>query len=268
MAARKSQVDMLLAASAKARVDVRGVGVEMSAMVDCFAHVYRRKADANSTTCYVDIGSQGSRVVIARGGRIVFMRSFPVGGDEMNAAVAARLKLHGEDARLLRQKLAHGQIVLSDRPPREAQAIGEVVGATAEEPLYIDQDTGISIRVEKAIGGPLCTIVEELQRCIGDHDRTFPAALVDRVVLCGGEARNRMVFKSISTGLGVATQVGDPMVRLSKSSPGAGGIDRRQPQPMWSVSLGLAMGPAKVSGELPATVIPEIRAVGSAREAA
>src|ERR1019366_3478505 len=260
MAAKKSHVDMLLAALGRARVDVRGLAVEMTAMVDCFAHVYRRKADANSTSCYLDIGCQGSRVVIARGGRIVFMRSCPVGGDEMTAAVATRLKLHNEDARLLRHKLSHAQIASVDRPARPESAEG-TLSLAPDEPLYIDQDTGIAMRVEKAISGPLYTIVEELQRCLGDHDATFPTAPVDRVVLCGGEARNRMVFKYISAALSVPTQVGDPMVRLSKSAQAGSGIDRRQPQPMWAVSLGLAMGPAKVSSELPDAAVTEPRAV-------
>jgi type IV pilus assembly protein PilM len=268
MAAKKAHVDALLGAAAKARVDVRGLTVEMSAMVDCFAHVYRRKADANSTTCYLDIGSQGSRVVIARGGRIVFMRSCPVGGDEMNAAVANRLKLQTEDARLLRQKLSHSQMGLADRPARGPEGEKEAEAPTPEEPLYIDQDTGISARVEKAIRGPLYTIVEELQRCLADHNGTFPGAPVDRVVVCGGEARNRLVFKYISAAVEVATQIGDPMVRLSKSAQAGAGIDRRQPQPMWAVSLGLTMGPAKLTSAMPATVIVPVRIPALAREAA
>jgi type IV pilus assembly protein PilM len=268
MAAKKSHVDMLLAASGRARVDVRGLAVEMTAMVDCFAHVYRRKADANSTTCYLDIGCQGSRVVIARGGRIVFMRSAAVGGDAMTAAVATRLKLHSEDARLLRHKLSHAQIASGDRPAREPQDADGAPAASPDEPLHIDQDTGIAMRVEKAISGPLYTIVEELQRCLGDHDATFSGAPVDRVVLCGGEARNRTVFKYISAAMSIPTQVGDPMVRLSKSAQAGSGIDRRQPQPMWSVSLGLAMGPAKVTSELPASVVKETLVAAANREAA
>jgi hypothetical protein len=46
--------------------------------------------------------------------------------------------------------------------------------------------------------------------------------------------------------MGLAAQVGDPMVRLAKVAeiPPDAGIDPTQPQPNWAVALGLSMGPA------------------------
>jgi Tfp pilus assembly PilM family ATPase len=110
--------------------------------------------------------------------------------------------------------------------------------------------------------------VEQLERCREDHDAIFSGAPVDRIVLCGGEARNRLVSKYISSAINIATQVGDPMVRLSKSAQAGTGIDRRQPQSMWAVSLGLTMGPAKMQSELPASLSPIAPLLSPAREAA
>ena len=46
--------------------------------------------------------------------------------------------------------------------------------------------------------------------------------------------------------MGLAAQVGDPLVRMGRISEIGieSGIDRRQPQPGWAVAIGLSMGPA------------------------
>ena len=46
--------------------------------------------------------------------------------------------------------------------------------------------------------------------------------------------------------MGIAAQVGDPLCRMSKHTlPGVEiGIDRRVPQPGWTIAIGLSMGPA------------------------
>jgi type IV pilus assembly protein PilM len=109
MAASRELVNQLLAAASKARLDVVGMNVEPKALVDCFAHVYRRKADAEFTTLFVDIGAAASRAVIARGTQILFGRVIPVGGDHFSRAVAAAMKSSLEDAKVLRIKLAQMQ---------------------------------------------------------------------------------------------------------------------------------------------------------------
>jgi hypothetical protein len=45
--------------------------------------------------------------------------------------------------------------------------------------------------------------------------------------------------------MGLAAQVGDPLVRMGRISEIGieSGIDRRQPQPGWAVAIGLSMGP-------------------------
>ena len=81
------------------------------------------------------------------------------------------------------------------------------------------------------------------------HDATFPNRPVDRLIFVGGESRHRGLCQRIAQALGVAAQVGDPMVRMGRISDVgvASGIDRRQPQPGWAVAIGLSMGPARVN---------------------
>ncbi len=109
MAANRELVNQLLAAASRAKLDVVGMNVEPKALVDCFAHVYRRKSDVDITNCFLDIGCTASRAIVSRGSRILFARVIPIGGDHFNRAVAEALKVPFEDAKILRIKLAHQQ---------------------------------------------------------------------------------------------------------------------------------------------------------------
>jgi type IV pilus assembly protein PilM len=268
MAAKRANVDALLQAAARAKLDVTGMTVEPSAMVDCFGHVYRRPSDAQAMTCYLDIGASGTRVVIARAGKILFMRSVPIGGDALNAAVADALKVHPDDARILRQKLTHSQTEGSERG--EARA---VLAADAEDPMALvakaaapaqskpiaatkpssHEDKGISAHIEAAMQPPLDKVIDELRMCRRYYEATFPDAPLERIIFGGGESRNRFVCQYVAQAMGLSAQLGDPMARLSRAGTIGmeSSIDRRHPQPAWSVALGLTMGPAKIAAQGP-----------------
>jgi hypothetical protein len=71
-------------------------------------------------------------------------------------------------------------------------------------------------------------------------------------VFVGGEARSRWICQHLAQELGIAAQVGDPLVRMSRVSnisPDSG-IDRRQPQPNWSVAIGLSLGPLSAANAM------------------
>ncbi|HEY7115566.1 MAG TPA: pilus assembly protein PilM [Tepidisphaeraceae bacterium] len=125
MAAARETVNMLLAAAAKAKLDVVGMNVEPMAIVDCFNHVFRRKADQKSVTCFIDIGFKSSRAIIAEGSRILFARSIPTGGEHLNRAVAQALGIGAEEAKLLRIKLCQAQPSLDEHRAKQEIRSGE-----------------------------------------------------------------------------------------------------------------------------------------------
>ena len=89
MAAARDTVNALLSSAAKAKFDVVGMNVEPMAIVDCFGHVYRRKADQKSVSFFIDIGWKSTRAIIAEGSHILFARTIPVGGEHLNRAVGS-----------------------------------------------------------------------------------------------------------------------------------------------------------------------------------
>jgi type IV pilus assembly protein PilM len=243
MAAAKELINQYLSAASRAKLDIVGMNVEPRALVDCFGHVYRRKSDAEVTSCLVDIGCTATRAVIARAGQILFARIIPIGGDHFNRAAAAALKINFEDARILRVQLAQGP--LANDEPRDKQNIAEAPASP--------QTDGKAEIVEQACAEPLTRLIEELDRCRRYYEATFPNKPVDRLIFVGGEARQRMLCQQIARQMSLAAQLGDPLVRMSRTSEIGieSGIDRRQPQPGWAVAVGLSMGPVAV----PATMV-------------
>jgi type IV pilus assembly protein PilM len=278
MAARRDLVDQLLASAAKAKLDVIGMNVEPKALIDCFSRVYRRKSDAEATTCYLDIGCNSSRAIIARGTQILFARIIQIGGEHFSRAVATQLKIPLEEARLLRAKQAAAQ------PPTEAQREKtEVPPQPAASETPKDDDRALqgefallgaalsaakkqeaaanaapatpaaaadpSQRLEQACREPLAKLVEELALCRRYHESTFPNRPLDRLIFLGGEARQRSLCQSIARELGVAAQIGDPLARMGRTTEVGieSGIDRRLPQPSWGVAIGLSMGPVNAA---------------------
>jgi type IV pilus assembly protein PilM len=262
MAASRDMVHQLLDSAGRARLDVVGMNVEPLAVLHCFGHVYRRKSDAELTTCYVDIGCAGTRAVIARGQQVLFARAIALGGDHFTSAVANALKLSAQDAKLLRLRLAALQPVLSARQEKtqvvvdqaalkqEFALLGAGLGSTAAgagdtaESQGNDNSRQLQ-QVEAACRGSVLKLAEELDLCRRYYEATFPSRPVDRLIFLGGEARHRGLCQSIAQHLGIAAQVGDPLVRMGRTSEVGveSGIDRRQPQPAWAVAIGLSLGP-------------------------
>ena len=100
-------------------------------------------------------------------------------------------------------------------------------------------------RVEQASREPLNKLIEELDLCRRYYEATFPNKPVQRLVFIGGEARQRSLCQHVARELGIAAQLGDPLVRMGRISDVGveSGIDRRQPQPSWAVAIGLSLGP-------------------------
>jgi type IV pilus assembly protein PilM len=256
-AAGRELVNQMLAAAARAKLDVIGMNIEPKAIIDCFSHVYRRKNDETATTCYVDIGCTASRAVVARGGEMVFARTIPVGGDQFSRAVADAMKISLQEAKILRVRLCANQTTSDE--PREKRQVNEVPPAQERpvpEQTSVDQSFALlssaitkhekeaaaiappsapaapapkpvadepegdeeATKVNRACREPLLKLVEELNLCRRYYESTFPNATIDRLVFIGGEAR--------LSDIGIES-----------------GIDRRVPQPGWAVALGLSMGP-------------------------
>ena len=226
MSADRQIVNDLLNAARRGRLEVIGMNVEPKAVVDCFSHVYRRVSDSLQTICFVDVGSASTRAIIARGGRLLFAQSLPIGGDRLCTAWATACGASLEEARLSRIRLQQ---------------------TVAQEP---DQ---IARRAEMEAACRACEqqLVAALNDCLAAFAKTGEAARVDRLICIGSEARDAGFCTRLAEGTALAGQVGDPLVRMGRiSNIGVEtGIDRRQAQPGWAVAIGLSMGPSPMAAD-------------------
>ncbi len=283
MAAAREMVNQLLAAASRAKLDIVGMSVEPSAIVDCFGHIYKRKEDRTSISCYVDVGCASSRAMIAQGSQILFARSIKIGGEHLNRAVASNLGMSMEDAKMLRLKLCYQQPAVEDAHHR--QDVDEVVAPEREQAARVNRNASFRVGAETDQGGvatlveagrspaakkagrlpvdpiaqqqlveeacrePLGQLSAELDLCRRYYESTFPSKPVDRLIFVGGEAKHRSVCQSIAHDVGLPAQVGDPLVRMGRTTSIGieSGIDRRQAQPGWAVAIGLSLGPTETS---------------------
>ena len=151
---------------------------------------------------------------------------------------------------LLGAAMATERAAESPAAPASAVAVMEAAAPAAAAAPGDEELLKQARLVEQACREPLGRLVEELELCRRYYEATFPKAPIDRLVFVGGEARQKSLCQQIARRMGLAAQVGDPMVRLNKNGD-AGietGIDRRQPQPGWSVAIGLSMGPGAGAG--------------------
>jgi type IV pilus assembly protein PilM len=270
MAAARQLVNDMLSAASKAKLNVIGMNVEPSALIDCFGHIYRRKEDKIAVSCYVDIGSTSSRAIIAQGSQILFARTIKIGGDHLNRAVAASLKLNLDDAKMLRIKLCYQHPSLED--PHQKQSVeleekavapqrvnrkvkfrdgsdssldGGVAVATEDETSVQQVDSRTQYQqVSNAVAEPLAQLAAELDLCRRYYESTFPSKPVDRLIFVGGEAKHRTLCQYLAGEMGLPAQVGDPLVRMGRTTQVGieSGMDRRQAQPGWAVAIGLSLG--------------------------
>jgi type IV pilus assembly protein PilM len=266
MAARRDMVELMLAAATKARLDVTGMNVEPRALVDCFSRIHRRKTDTETATMFADIGNVATRAVITHRGQIRFARVIPIGGEHLTRAVADAMHITHEEARVLR--FNHAATAAPEAPPATVRQVAPPAatesegssfaflglapppGGTAEKTVVVEAPPITKPRlasettIETATREPIARLIEELSLGRRYYEATFANAPVQRLVFVGGEANQRDMCQHVAKELGVAAQVGDPLVRMGKFAD-AGvetGIDRRKQQPGWAVAIGLSMG--------------------------
>jgi type IV pilus assembly protein PilM len=267
MATPREFVNQLLDAAARAKLDVTGVNIEPRAVVDCFANVYRRKTDQDVVNCVVDIGASATRAMVIRGDEILFARSILLGGDHFTRAVATAMNVPFEQAKLLRVQAAaqtaagaleerrDARQVESARPATSPAAVSSAAApeessfallnaaTRAPEPRPAPAPVPLG-QPEQACLEPLGKLIDELNLCRRYHESTFPNRTISRLVFVGGEARQRWMCQHIARQMQLAAQVGDPLVRMGRTTEVGveSGIDRRHPQPGWAVAIGLSMG--------------------------
>ena len=261
----------------KCRLEVVGVHSELIAMQKAFEHLHRRKGDEKTTTLYVDLGWNQSKVAIGHGTRLMFARTIQLGGSQFDQIVSQALKCDLATARAHRLKSDQQQFISSgtvSTSTSAAHASAEPVSAGASAAAVHgssgQRESASGVATERRSGqiprelrfkvapgkGPnpptnvdfaelLDSLSDELSMSLRYHQSLFPERPIDRVIFLGGEARFTGLCQHLARTLRIPAQLGDPLARFAAEAGRltTPGVNFSQPQPGWAVVCGLCAAP-------------------------
>jgi type IV pilus assembly protein PilM len=207
LACHRPVLDQLLSVVDKAGLRAMAVDIEPSALLRCYAKQFRREGDKGHRAMFVRLGPSTTSVVIAQGAEAIFVKYIDVGGEQLDDAVAAHLKISSDEAAALRR---HNSDRRADQQnPDVARSVSEATRPVVER------------------------LVSELSLCIRYHSVTFRGQALDRLVLGGSEAVQGLV-DALAMRLDVKCELGDPLRSYESQASSA-----RRGQ--WDVAAGLAL---------------------------
>ncbi len=244
MATPRECIRRLLSGLKDVKLEPVGMHSEFTAVIRAFEPVSRRADDDARTTIYLDIGAGTTKIMIGHGPKLVFARIVEIGARHLDELVSEQLSCDLAEARRLRAAL---------EDPCPARKIPEPAQSQAAEPAP-EQDgsqaTPVAIAEPAALPPqadltePLELLIDEVRLSLRYHDSLFPGRRADRVIFLGGEARIRSTCHHIAKALKLSAQIGDPLARIARTgSEPCVGVAIREPQPGWTVAVGLALSP-------------------------
>jgi len=186
-----------------------GIDAAPCALFRSFDRTMRREEDKQRTIIFADVGYGHTTVVFARSGGICFVKQIPAGVARFGEEVASKLGIAPADAEALRAKLQRGESVDS----ATARSVVDSLTAAAEP------------------------LAKELSLCLRYHTVTFRGKRVERAVIAGGGAYERVLLDVLKRHLSVEIEVGEPLRGLD-----VGDIEVGESRDCSSADLALAVG--------------------------
>jgi type IV pilus assembly protein PilM len=208
---------LLIAAPKEAVIDtvhaVENAGLHV-AQVDlaCFAALRASAHLANDTEALLDIGANGTTIIIHTDGTPKIVRSVPRGGGEVTKMLATRLELTPSDAEVVKCRVG----LKRDENQESADVVAEAI-----RPL-----------------------VTEIRSSFNYYVQSNPGGRVQRLALVGGGALLPGLPERLTEELGVPTFLSDPLQRVNDLRKGGRHDVLGRFRSSAAVSIGLTLGAA------------------------
>ncbi|MBL8962827.1 MAG: pilus assembly protein PilM [Phycisphaerae bacterium] len=255
-AVSRELVSLIMSGMRHAKLEIAGVHGEFMATVRGLDHLTKRADDAVLGSVYLDIGESATKIVIAQGTRVVFVRNIEAGTAVIDTALAERRSCTAAEAAVIRHNHSAG---LEDEPapvgrpePVAAAARPESLGVLALIPQ--DRRRGAPRSEHELPDSPLPEIAEqveiladEVQMCVRYAESVVSDLRIDRLMCMGGGATDRALCRRIARTLRLPAQTIDPLARLSRTGKEPViGVDLSTPHPEWTVAVGLSLCPTSL----------------------
>lgn len=222
LAARTDAVEARLKLFSGMGLTVTALEPAAQACLRPFARFLERSADASRASAYVDMGARGTRILIACGSDLVFLKTCALGGEALDRAVAEGLSISIEQAGQIRRRA----LSAATSGGTQQQAV-----AAAVEPVF------------EQLG-------KELNLCLRYYAVTFRGERPERITGIGGELALPGVCAQLSRAAQLEVHAGDVLRGIAHDgviadAETAGG------QAEWATAVGLALrGRKSASKEL------------------
>ncbi len=220
LAARNYDITAFIKTLGASGIELASLDVEPCAMYRAIDRFVRRHDDEQDVHVLVDVGVQGTRVVIGKGREISFIKSIDIGGHHFQEAVSQCLGITLDESQSLRRRLAK---------PAE----------NALNPELPDEKDHVRQAAHDATRGVVEELAREISRCLRYYSVTFRGQRPTRLRLIGGEATDSQLLATLDKMLAIPAEVARPLLSFDTTRMKA--IDQAGPQAEWGLAVGLAL---------------------------
>ncbi len=207
LGAHSESPERLAQIATAAGLELCGIDAEPMALLRCRLRQFRREEDQLEPKMFVTIGYRITQMMIVRDQQPSFLKSVPVGGKELDAAVCQSLQLRPEAAHALRRN--YGDRRKSHRDPEVMRSVQQAVGPLLER---LAAEIGMAVRYFSV---------------------TFRGEPPTRVIVGGSEADD-LIRDFLQQRIHATVELSDPVRAFELRS--------RVPQPLeWETAIGLAL---------------------------
>ena len=235
---------------------LRPVGIDTipCALFRSFERSLQRQEDKERTAVFVDVGGRFTTVVFGRGRDVSFVKQIPIGGENFNQEIAAKLGVSISEAEMLRGKLRVERTV-SAGPGAPAWASGQssmgqdnLGDAKSGKESLAALDVSTRQVVVDAVGAVAEKLAREISLCFRYYTVTFRGKRVERAVFSGGEAYEKILLNVLRRQLAVEIEVAQPLRGFDIMNVSFDG-DKRGFLCEWAVAVGLSLkGRSRTNG--------------------
>lgn len=198
----------------KASLQPIGIDAVPCALFRSFKSSYRRQADQQLVSVFVEVGCRLTTVIIGRGQEISFIKQIPIAGDQINQDVAHRLGISLPEAIRLRSQLRITEDTAFDHVTR--QSMIDAMSRTVED------------------------LAKEVSLCFRYYAVTFRGEKPQEAVFGGGEAHETALLNALRRHLGIEITIAQPFRGIDLAGSVLAEADATTLSE-WAVAVGLGI---------------------------
>jgi type IV pilus assembly protein PilM len=214
LAAPESFVEKHVGALVEAGLTPEAIDVVPGALARCL-QLSAAATGAEVPRVMIDIGYTGSKVLICRGGRILFFKLIDIGGKHFDDAAAKHLNVPRSELTALRQQMHTDESSVQEHIRRA---------------------------IHESIRPALAELGREIGLCLRYYSVTFRGRRPEQADLIGGEAGQAWLEKMLTEQAGVTIATADPLAEVDCAAVAQ---VLGETSPAWAVAAGLSMRPAQ-----------------------